>query len=195
MRIHDLLAKHHKERVADLHLKRQENPHVADVLEENICRIVELRKQAELSKSVQDRIADVFTLFSGSMAFVYLHVLWFGIWIPINLGWTPIKAFDPFPFGLLTMIVSLEAIFLSTFVLISQNKMGEVADKRADLDLQINLLSEYEITRILRLIDAMAEQMNIDEAFDPAIDELKETVAPDMVLEEIERRSKQAKER
>ena len=88
---------------------------------------------------------------------VYLHAVWFIVWITINLRWIPgVKPFDPFPFGLLTMIVSLEAIFLSTFVLVSQNRMTVLADKRADLDLQINLLSEYEVTRILTLVDATA---------------------------------------
>jgi uncharacterized membrane protein len=87
----------------------------------------------------QDRIADWITAFAGSMAFVYLHVAWFAAWIVINVtGWR----FDPFPFGLLTLIVSLEAIFLSTFVMISQNRESARSDLRARQDFETNALSE-----------------------------------------------------
>src|SRR4051794_33138109 len=113
-----------------------DNPLLADIIERNICTILDARQKEEESKGLQERIADWITAFSGSMAFLYLHVAWFAVWMAINLGWLRVKPFDPFPFGLLTMIVSLEAIFLSTFVLISQNRMQAVADKRADLDLQ-----------------------------------------------------------
>lgn len=95
--------------------------------------------------SLQDRIADSITAFSGSMLFVYLHVLIFGGWILYNIS--P-AAFDPFPFGLLTMWVSLEAIFLATFVLISQNRQAKKADKRAELDYKVNVKAEDEIEAI-----------------------------------------------
>src|SRR5436190_9478506 len=145
-------------------LARRRNPNLADVVERNIASIVEMRRQFEQSKTPQDRAADALTAFSGSLTFVYLHAAWFGLWVVLNLGWLGIKPFDPYPFGLLTMVVSLEAIFLSTFVLVSQNRMTLVADQRADLDLQINLLAEHEITRILTLVDAMAERMGIADA-------------------------------
>ena len=91
----------------------------------------------------QDRIADAMTAFSGSIAFVYLHVGWFVLWLLANLGafgsWA---TFDPFPFGLLTLVVSLEAIFLSTFVLISQNRQAARADLRSELDYETNVRSE-----------------------------------------------------
>jgi uncharacterized membrane protein len=169
-------------------LARCRNPRLADVIERNICTLIEVRRQFEESKGFQDRVADTLTAFSGSMLFVYLHAVWFGVWVAINLGWLGIKPFDPFPFGLLTMMVSLEAIFLSTFVLVSQNRMSLVADKRADLDLQINLLAEHEITRILTLVDAMAERMGIEAARDPEAEELEQDVAPEEVLHELEER-------
>jgi uncharacterized membrane protein len=81
--------------------------------------------------------------------------MWFAVRILANVGWFGIEPFDPFPFGLLTTIVSLEAIFLSTFVLVSQNRQSAIADRRAQLDLQINLLAEYEVTRLLKLQDAI----------------------------------------
>jgi len=85
------------------------------------------------------------------MIFAYVHIVWFGMWILINTGRLGVRAFDPFPYGLLTMIVSLEAIFLSTFVLISQNRLSEEAERSSDLDLQIGLLTEHELTRVLQL--------------------------------------------
>jgi len=94
-------------------------------------------------KHRQDRIADGMTAFSGSMAFVYLHAGWFVLWLLLNLGlFGSAAVFDPFPFGLLTLIVSLEAIFLSTFVLISQNRQGGRADVRSELDYETNVRSE-----------------------------------------------------
>jgi uncharacterized membrane protein len=169
------------------------NPELAEVVEHNICTLIDLRRATEAHKSLQDKIADAFTVFSGSMLFVYLHGLWFGLWILVNLHLTPFKPFDPFPFGLLTMIVSLEAIFLSTFVLISQNRMQSVADKRSDLDLQINLLAEHEITRMITLLDAIADHLGLDAGKDPEVDELKKDVSPEIVLKEIERREAAAK--
>jgi uncharacterized membrane protein len=91
----------------------------------------------------QDRVADRVTSFAGSLKFVYLHSVWFAIWIVFNIGLLGAAAkFDPFPFGLLTMIVSLEAIFLSTFVMVSQNRQSARADLRAQLDFETNLRAE-----------------------------------------------------
>jgi uncharacterized membrane protein len=92
---------------------------------------------------VQDRAADAITSFAGSLRFVYLHSVWFGIWVLVNVGLFGASAkFDKFPFGLLTMIVSLEAIFLSTFVMVSQNRQSARADIRSQLDFETNLRSE-----------------------------------------------------
>ena len=91
----------------------------------------------------QDRAADRITAFAGSLNFVYIHSVWFGIWIAINVGVLGASLkFDKFPFGLLTMIVSLEAIFLSTFVMVSQNRQAARADVRSELDFETNLRSE-----------------------------------------------------
>jgi len=91
----------------------------------------------------QDRAADKVTAFAGSLSFVYLHSVWFGIWVLLNIGVLGASVkFDKFPFGLLTMIVSLEAIFLSTFVMVSQNRQATRADVRSELDFETNLRSE-----------------------------------------------------
>jgi uncharacterized membrane protein len=98
----------------------EDNPALSKVIERNIRTIIHLRLAAAGERSLQDRIADVITSFSGRMMFVYVHIFWFGAWILLNTGNFGIRPFDPYPYGLLTMVVSLEAIFLSTFVLISR---------------------------------------------------------------------------
>ena len=103
-------------------------------------------------RRLQDRTADRITGFAGSMTFVYLHVLWFATWLVLNVTWW---RFDPFPFGLLTLIVSLEAIFLSTFVMISQNRESARSDTRADIDFETNVLSEV-------WLEAVADKLGID---------------------------------
>jgi len=177
-------------RLRQIQLDCGHNPEICAVVERNIAALGEVRRQAERTRSLQSRIADAITTFSGSITFIYLHALWFAVWILVNLGglgrWA---VFDPYPFGLLTMIVSLEAIFLSTFVLLSQNRQAEMADRRADLDLQINLLTEYEVTRILTLVDSIADHLGLATGADPEIDELKQDVAPEQVLKEIDART------
>lgn len=102
-------------------------------------------------ETLQDKMADKITKFSGSMSFIYLHILIFTSWIAYNLG-SHTNGFDPFPFGLLTLIVSLEAIFLSTFVMLSQNRQSKQADLRAELDYEINVKAEQEISEIKELL-------------------------------------------
>jgi uncharacterized membrane protein len=108
----------------------EDNPALSHVIERNIRTIIDLRSKETKKRGLQDRIADAITSFSGRMIFAYVHTIWFGVWIILNLGLWGIKPFDPFPYGLLTMIVSLEAIFLSTFVLISQNRLSKESEHR-----------------------------------------------------------------
>jgi uncharacterized membrane protein len=108
-----------------------------------IKRIGNERTILDSVKRAQDRAADQITSFAGSLNFVYLHSAWFGVWILINIGLIGSAAvFDKFPYGLLTMIVSLEAIFLSTFVMVSQNRQAARADIRSQLDFETNLRAE-----------------------------------------------------
>ncbi len=164
-----------------------ENPALADAIEHNIRTVARLHAQAQEERTVQEHIADVITQFSGRMSFVYIHVAWFALWILINTGHLGIKAFDPFPYGLLTMIVSLEAIFLSTFVLISQNRLSEDADRRAHLDLQIGLLTEHELTRALQMLDAIQDKLGIENDSDIELAQLEMETRPEDVLAEIKR--------
>jgi len=158
------------------------------VLERNITALYERRKREEQAASWEERAADAISRFTGSMIFVYLHVLIFGFWIIANLHWIPgIPTWDE-SFVVLAMVASVEAIFLSTFVLITQNRMAAVADKRADLDLQISLLAEHEITKLTTLVSDMAHRMGVETAVEQELEEIKNDVAPDTVLEEIEKK-------
>lgn len=158
----------------------------ARVIDRNIRALVAERAEEERERSREERIADVVTAFAGSMRFVYLHLAIFGAWIIVNLGWVPgVPKFDP-SFVILAMCASVEAIFLSTFVLITQNRMSELAGTRADLDLQISLLSEHEITRVVRLVAAIGDRLGLEEARDPELDELGHDVDPEAVLKQIE---------
>jgi len=108
-----------------------------------VVRLRHERVQFARMRSSQDRLADAITSFAGTMGFLYLHAVWFALWIALNEGLLGnAGVFDPYPYGLLTMIVSLEAIFLSTFVMISQNRQAVRENVRADLDFETNLRSE-----------------------------------------------------
>jgi uncharacterized membrane protein len=160
---------------------------MAHIVERNINALLQRRKKDEKKKTTEQKVADAITRFTGSMPFVYIHLFLFGTWIICNIGLFPIEPFDP-SFVILAMVASVEAIFLSTFVLISQNRMNEESDKRADLDLQISLLTEHEVTRLISMVSAMAKKLNISEADHPEIEELSKDVLPEEVLTTMERR-------
>jgi uncharacterized membrane protein len=155
------------------------------VVARNISALITRRRAQEQIMPRQERLADAITRFTGSMRFVYLHLTVFSLWIIINLGWLALPRFDP-SFVILAMVASVEAIFLSTFVLISQNRMAAMADKRAELDLQVGLLAEHEVTRLLTLVTAIAEHLGLDAAHDPELAELSQDIAPETVLDHIE---------
>src|SRR5512143_2898258 len=164
-----------------------DNPALSAVIERNIRTIIQLRQKAAHKRSLQDRIADAITSVSGRMVFVYVHIVWFVVWILLNTGRLGVAAFDPFPYGLLTMIVSLEAIFLSTFVLISQNRLSTEAERRADLHLHVGMLTENELTRVLQMLDAIQDRMGIANEGDSELADLEKETKPEDVLAEIER--------
>jgi uncharacterized membrane protein len=159
---------------------------LASVLERNI-RVLDLRRQyEEKTASLEERVADTMTAFAGSMWSVYLHLALFGFWIIANIGWIPgVPIWDP-TLVVLAMIASVEAIFLSTFVLISQNRMAAAEKRRADLDLQINLLAEHEVTRLIEMVSAIVRKLEVTTGTPPDIDELKKDIRPEAVLDHIE---------
>ncbi len=121
-----------------------------------------LMEEFKKIKTLEDHVADAITNFCGKMNFVYIHITWFGIWILINIGLGFfIDKFDPFPFGLLTLIVSLEAIFLSTFVMISQNRSSKQADVRAQLDYETDVKAEQEIEQIMTMLQEIHQALGL----------------------------------
>lgn len=159
---------------------------LASALERNIAALAERKRQEQGLASAQDRLADAITRFVGSMLFVYLHLALVGGWVAVNLGVVPgLRPFDP-TFVILATVASVEAIFLSTFVLISQNRASVAADRRAELDLQVSLLAEHEVTQLIQLVAQIAQRLDIKDAGNPELDELKRSVAPEAVMERIE---------
>ena len=158
---------------------------LASALERNIEALARRRRQDQSTASFQDRLAEGISRFAGSIGFVLLHVVLVAGWIVINAGLIPaVRPFDP-TFVILATVASVEAIFLSTFILISQNRAAAAADRRADLDLQISLLAEHEVTHLIKLVTEIANRLHVAEARNPELQELKRNVAPEAVLERI----------
>lgn len=172
---------------------RKQRGHTANgaVLQRNIAEVAAFRDREKRETGWQQRIADRLTAFSGSMSFVYLHAVWFGGWMLWNSGWFGVTEFDPPPFGLLTLIVSLEAIFLSTFVLISQNRQEHVSSQRAELDLHVNLLAERESTRTLQLLDLIAKKLEVEIPATAELPELEADVSAEEILRQLKGELKQ----
>jgi uncharacterized membrane protein len=156
-----------------------------DVTRENVEAMHRLEEAAMSRRTGADRAAAAIARFCGSMTFVWLHVAVFGFWIGYNtLPW--FRAFDPFPFIFLTLIVSLEAIFLSTFILMSQNYDMRVSERRNQLDLQINLLAEQENTKILQILELIAKKVGAHVEDDPQVRALEEATRPESLVRQIE---------
>jgi uncharacterized membrane protein len=163
---------------------------VEDMTERNVQTIVRLEEAAKPERAKSDQIADVIANFCGSMPFVWAHLIWFAAWIFINTL-PGIRHFDPFPFNFLTLIVSLEAIFLSTFILISQNHETRLSERRNQLDLQINLLTEQENTKMLTLLGRIAEKVGVRIDDDPTLQVLEQATRPEQLVDQIEEATKQ----
>ena len=163
-------------------------PPVTGVVERNIGALLDHRRREDRARSLHERLADGVTLFAGSFAFIHLQFVFFAAWFVINRGWTPLPPFDK-SFAMLGVIASVEAIFLSIFVLIRQNRLARLAEKRSELDLQISLLSEHEITQLVQLVARIGQKLGVEGANDPKLDELKRDVAPEHVLAHMEQRN------
>jgi uncharacterized membrane protein len=155
-----------------------------DLTRENVQSMRRVEEAALASRSRADRMAAFIATFCGSMPFVWLHVVAFACWIGLN-SWPGLAHWDPYPFTFLTLVVSLEAIFLSSFILISQNYELRVSDRRNQLDLQINLLTEQENTKMIQMLERIAKKVGADIA-DPDVRILKETTHPEKLIAQIE---------
>ena len=158
---------------------------VDELTKRNVETVLKLEEAAREQRTPTDRVAEVIARFCGSMTFVWVHVVWFGGWIAFN-SLPGVKHLDPFPFTFLTLVVSLEAIFLSTFILISQNHDSRISEKRNHLDLQINLLSEQENTKMLTILQQIAAKVGAGTGDDPQARVLEEPTKPEKVVEQLD---------
>ena len=147
---------------------------ISRAMEQNLRAIKDWEQSALHSRSPAERVSEWITSTAGRGPVLFVHLMWFVGWTAVNLDLVPaVRPFDPFPFPLLTSIVSLEAIFLALFVLSSQNRLATQADKRAHLDLQVDLLAEREMTAVLQLLQDIATHLGVDPAVtSPRIEEL-----------------------
>lgn len=158
----------------------------ADVTRENVRAMRQLEEAALARRTGADRAAAAIARFCGSITFVWLHVALFAAWIGYNsLPW--FEAFDPYPFTFLTLVLSLEAIFLAAFILISQNYEMRITERRNQLDLQINLLAEQENTKMLQILEQIAKKVGAHVGDDPQVRALEEATRPEVLVRQIEK--------
>lgn len=158
-----------------------------ETVEANIRTVASLEREFEERRTLADNLADTIGGFTGSLWFVSLHGVFFLFWFLVNTGvLSIIRPFDPYPFVLLCMVVSVEAVLLSTFVLMKQNRMQQRSDIRDHLNLQIDLLSEKEITKLLQLMRLVCRRLDVGEAVnDLELDELANVTSVDMLASRI----------
>ena len=172
-------------------LAMSDSPQMSQTLRENIAALAARERDERRNAPLNECIAERITAFTGSMTFVAIHLVVYGLWIAINLGWIPgLPRFDP-TFVILAMEASVEAIFLSTFVLITQNRMAAAADRRAALDLHVNLLTEHELTKLAQLVERIAQRLDVP-ADDPELRDIRKDVEPTQVLDALDERREEA---
>jgi len=158
-----------------------------DPMANNVDSIARLELEALQSRTAPERVADAITRFIGSMTCVVVHLVWFAVWFTLNLGLVPgVEPFDPFPFGILTLCVSAEGVFLAIFILVSQNRMTRLADRRTHLDLQVSMLAEQELTMLLRMQRQIVEHLGIDGQVTAELEQLSEETDVDRLVQELE---------
>jgi uncharacterized membrane protein len=147
-----------------------------------------MKGRADDKRTFSERVADKLTISFGSMLFFVLNVVWFVVWIVINVGLIPgLEPFDPFPFSFLTMVVSLEAIALAIIVLMSQNRAAKIADLREEVDLEVNKITEKELTKLLEIAAMLAEKQGIDLSHDRVLRRMLERTDTKKIEEELEK--------
>ncbi len=154
-----------------LFTKKELNP---KLLNDRLAKIKGYKARMDLQRTLSDRMADSLTDIFGTTWFFAINAIWFFSWIILNLPLLPgVKPFDPYPFGFLTMVVSLEAIFLSIIVLISQKRAADIEDLREEIDLQLNVKAEQEITKILNILDEIHDHMGLPSEDDEELARMK----------------------
>ena len=151
----------------------------------NIQAVVDLERQTRLERTMLERLTDLVSAAVSSTGFILCHIAWFSSWIAFNVFAT--RRFDPFPFDLLTLVIALETIVLTGLVLMSQNRSRQLADTRAHLDLQVNLLAEQELTAILKVVCLIAEKTGVTVRGDPDVVKLLGRTDVRILAEELTR--------
>jgi uncharacterized membrane protein len=149
----------------------------------NIRLMAELERDALASRTFGQRVGDLVSTQAGRFWFVVFHIIFFTVWIGLNVEGA--SHLDPYPFPFLTLVVSLESIFLSLFILMSQNRASRLSDRRAHFDLQVNLLAEAEMTKVLNLLQAVCAKLDLPEAKDPELAELARETSPTELIDEL----------
>jgi uncharacterized membrane protein len=154
----------------------------------NIAKIVELEEAGEERRPRSDRAAALVGRFAGTLSFIAGQLTVVAAWVALNLGVVPgFSAFDPFPFSLLSTVLSLEGVLLAAFVLIRQNRMSAIAERRSHLDLQISLLSEKETTKVIQMLQRMSRHMGVEQnVSDGEAKELAEATAVEDLARELD---------
>lgn len=166
-------------------------PSYKEKLQRHQEKIESFRKKLDEKRTLVDRMADEINETFGSVMFFVWNLIFFAIWIVLNIHIIPgVNPFDPYPFGLLTMIVSLEAIFLSVFVLISQNRQARIADLREEIDFQINLISEKEITKLIQMLAILMKHQGIQIEGDEELEKMMQVIDTSHIQKQLEKEEK-----
>lgn len=146
-----------------------------------------LKAKTDAKRSRAEKVADWITAQFGSMTFLAVNLVWFAVWIILNIGLIPgLQPFDPFPFGMLTTMVSLEAIILAIFVLISQNRAAKIAELREEVDLQVDMIAESELTKLMIMVKLLLEKQGIDLSDDPELQKMLQPTDTEQIEEALE---------
>ena len=161
-------------------------PLVAGIVHKNIKTMLQLRQQAEERRGFRYFVANQITQYVGSFSFALIQVAFIFLWVGINSRWAPDGwRFDQFPYALLSTVLTLEAILIAIFILMTQNHMKDLAQKREDLDVQINLLTEHEVTQIMSMVEKIHSHLNV-RGENRDLTDLKVETSPERVLQVIE---------
>ncbi len=167
----------------------ERDPAVPDTVLGNIDTVLAIEQRAEREVPPLWRVAHGLGAFVGSIWFVAIHVVAFCAWLLVNGGHWPTLVFDPYPFTLLGTMVSCESVVLTTFVLVKQNREGDRASQRSNLDLQVNLLSEKELTKLLQIVQRISDRVGAEQPRDPELEELLADTAVNVLAEKLEKRT------
>jgi uncharacterized membrane protein len=159
---------------------------MTELTRRNLAAVKKISEQLASERTASDIAIDNITAFCGSKVFIWIHLAWYGAWVAWNVLAPEAARFDKYPFNFLTLTVSLEAIFLSTFILITQNRQARLADLRSNLDLQINLLGEAENTKMLSMLQAIQEKLGISCEADDELAEMEQQLETEMLAQQIE---------